>query len=147
MSIDDTVYTEDITVVTTERGADLRGEKVEEPSTGETGDEAEDKPPFRLKFLEKHFFLGMLCPTNSGMRRVEKWTIFLCIIMLQLFTIGLFYDSGNDPEKKEEEENEEDKTIEDSLKEFGWKDMWIMIYSILIVTPIPILMAKLFTRP
>ena len=57
MSIDDTVYTEDITVVTTERGADLRGEKVEEPSTGETGDEAEDKPPFRMKFVALWQFL------------------------------------------------------------------------------------------
>ena len=57
--------------------------------------------------------------------------------MTELFAIGLFYDSGRDPEK---EETENDKTLEESVNEFGWRDFWITIYTMAIVIPIPIIL-------
>ena len=63
--------------------------------------------------------------------------------MLELFSIGLFYDNDRNPD---EEETEDDKTVEQSFDAFGWKDFWIMIYTLLIIIPVPIILKKLFTR-
>ena len=46
----------------------------------------------------------------------------------------------------EVEEVETDKTGEESIEEFGWKDFWIMIYSMLIVIPVPIILKAFLAR-
>jgi len=85
----------------------------------------------------------MMFGTEGPITRSEKLTIMLVIIMLKLFAIGLFYDKDRDPEV---EETEADRTFEESLEDFGWQDFWIMIYSILIVIPVPIILKKFFDR-
>ena len=63
--------------------------------------------------------------------------------MTELFAIGLFYDSDRDPDK---EETEDDKTVEQTVEGFGWRDFWILIYTLVIIIPIPIILKNLFTR-
>ena len=62
--------------------------------------------------------------------------------MLELFALGLFYDS----DRTLEDENEEDKTVTESLEKFNMRDIWIAIYTMIIVIPVPIILVKFFTR-
>ena len=62
--------------------------------------------------------------------------------LAQLFAIGLLYDRDHKPA----EESEEYKTITESLKTFSMTDVCIMIYTMLIVLPVPILLVNLFER-
>ena len=85
----------------------------------------------------------MMFAKDGPLTRSEKLTIILVVVLLKLFAIGLFYDTDRDPD---EEETESEKTGEEILEEFGWEDFWIMIYSMLIVVPVPIILKFFFSR-
>ena len=85
----------------------------------------------------------MLFVKHGLVSRAERLTIVLVLLMTELFAIGLFYDSDRDPDK---EETEDDKTVEQTVEGFGWRDFWILIYTLAIIIPIPIILKNLFTR-
>ena len=100
-------------------------------------------PTFKSVFLEEHQVFGMLFVKHGLVSRAEKLTIILVLLMTELFAIGLFYDSGRNPDT---EETEEDKTVEETVRNFGWRDFWITLYVLAIVIPIQIILKYLFTR-
>ena len=85
----------------------------------------------------------MLCDKHSAVSRAEKLTIILVLLMLELFAIGLFYDADRNPD---EEEQEEDKTVEETVENFGYTDFWITVYTLCIVIPVPFILKALFRR-
>ena len=75
-------------------------ENVKERATGDgllKKDAAQEDKPFlsQLKplFIEKHAVFSLFLSKNQQMTKVEKLTILLVLIMVELFTIGLFYDT------------------------------------------------------
>ena len=98
---------------------------------------------FKSVFMEKHQLMGMIFVKHAPTTRAEKLNMILVLLMLKLFATGLFYDADRN---LEEEGDEEDKTLEESLKAFGWEDFWIMIYTMVIVIPVPLVLNLLFTR-
>lgn len=63
--------------------------------------------------------------------------------MTSIFVSGLFYNTDADPE---EEEKESDKTLQESIMNFGWSDFWIVVYSASITVPIPFVLRYFFRR-
>ena len=103
------------------REEDSDGSTQGKPNSAPDGaSEQEDEPKieaqkpkrskFQTLFLEKHQILGMLCDRYSAVSRAEKLTIILVQLMLELFTIGLFYDNDRTPVL--ESEDVDDKTME-----------------------------------
>ena len=43
-------------------------------------------------------------------------------------------------------ETEEDKTVEETVENFGYEDFWITVYTLLIVIPVPFILKELFSR-
>ena len=76
------------------------------------------------------------------MLRSEKLTVLLVIIMTSLFVTGLFHDRGNDDTETEEA----DKSFDEAIQSFSWADFWIIVYSMSITIPIPIILRSLFRR-
>ena len=62
------------------------------------------------------------------------------IIMLTIFSTGLFYG------EEAEEEEEEEKSATESWQEMRLRDLLIIMYSTLITIPIPLIMKFLFRR-
>ena len=94
-------------------------------------------------FLDDSLVVGMLCDKHGAVSRADKLTIMLVLLMLELFAIGLFYDSDRNPD---EEEKQDDKTVSETLENFGWRDFWITIYTMCIVIPVPFILTILFKR-
>jgi len=76
------------------------------------------------------------------MLRSEKLTVLLVIIMTGIFVTGLFYDRSQDGAETEEE----DKTFYETIQSFSWADFWIIVFSMSITIPIPIILRNLFRR-
>ena len=85
----------------------------------------------------------MLFDRHAAVSRAEKLTIILTILMIKLFAIGLFYDKDRDPD---EEEQEKDKSVEEIIDGFGYRDFWIMLYTMCIVMPVPFILKAFFQR-
>ena len=80
---------------------------------------------------------------ESAMMRVEKLTIIFIITLLELFAIGLFLDYD---ENSDQEYNEVDETEMESISRTSWRSIWIMIYTLAIVFPVPFGLKLLFSR-
>jgi hypothetical protein len=93
-------------------------------------------------FLERQMLFGAIFYSSAWITRIERWTIFMLVILIQLFVTGLFYDDG----EGSKDEDEEEKSAADTILAFGWKDFWIIFYSCMITIPIPLLLKTLFTR-
>ena len=52
-------------------------------------------------FLDDSLVVGMLCDKHGAVSRADKLTIMLVLLMLELFAIGLFYDSDRNPDEEE----------------------------------------------
>ena len=63
------------------------------------------------------------------------------MIMLTIFTTGLFYNE----EKWEEEEEEEDKSIVESVRDIRVSDLYIM-FNAAVITPLPPLIIRFLFR-
>ena len=66
------------------------------------------------------------------MARTERLIIFLVVVMISIFTTGMFYNT--------DEEEEEDKSLWDALTDYSWTDFWIVLYSSLITIPVPLVL-------
>ena len=64
--------------------------------------------------------------------------------MLSIFVTGLFYD--NDKEEENTEEEESDKSVWETMSDFSIRDFWIVVYSILITLPAPLVLRWFFRR-
>ena len=64
------------------------------------------------------------------------------MIILTIFTTGLFYNE----ETVEEEEEDVEKSAEESWKDMRIRDLYIILYSTLITIPVPLLIKFLFRR-
>ena len=99
----------------------------------------EDKPEFKKTFMASHPFFRIFVVGDPKMARTERLIIFLCVVMISILTTGMFFNT-------DEEEDEDDKSLLDTLTDYGWSDFWIAIYSSLITIPVPFILRFFYYR-
>ena len=75
------------------------------------------------------------------MLRTERLIIYLCIVMMTIFTTGMFYSTD------EEDSNADDMSVMETISSLELADFMVAIYSSLITIPIPYLLNSLYNRP
>lgn len=93
------------------------------------------------RFFQRFKLIGVFINGGDTLLRSELWAIFLTIVMVSIFVTGLFYQDDT-----AEGEEEEDKTFWETIQAFTWQDFWIILYSVSITVPIPVLLKFFFTR-
>ena len=88
--------------------------------------------------MASHPFFRIFVVGDPKMARTERLIIFLCVVMISIFTTGMFYNT--------DEEEEEDQSLWDALTDYGWADFWIVIYSSLITIPVPLVLRCFYYR-
>ena len=63
---------------------------------------------------------------------------------MELYAVGLFLDF--DESSDQEDTESDDETMEQSITHTTWTDLWIMLYTLCVVFPVPLVLSQLFTR-
>ena len=102
-----------------------------------------NKPNVWEMILDEHMIVGILLKYNETFPRFNRLTIFVCMIMGELFLSGLFYDNDQGTGFTADFDS---KKFSEAAKNYSWRDFWIAVYSSLLMIPIGLLLIVFLSR-
>jgi hypothetical protein len=102
------------------------------------------RPNLKEMILDEHMIIGILMKYNDSFPRFNRLTMFVVMIMGELFLSGLFYQNGQGG--TEFSTDVSTKALVDAAKNYSWRDFWIAVYSSVLIIPVGFMLAYLLSR-